>query len=455
MGYIMHNQIKNSISESPVSEEIIVNNVTNTSIQSSVHTDKDPNCIVSFSAGMDVNTSCAKSKPVDYNASNKAESVNISNYTESKSVDSNVSNKFDSESVNIPSAKFKLVDNKVLRKIESDLILKNSEIGRQEVSNAHDDNKVVGKMLKPVEDESDLILKNSEIGRQEVNNTHDAISYADIVDNETTGWVNVKASPFREPDHLIVCNSNGYGLDPKLLKPEFTYKKVLDDGKKNIQGAYDFIKNTNIKPKKSVVFQVIDNDLSSMSSPDAILNNLVNLLKLTESTFGPDVDIRVVEPLGRTSKNQKANYWYNHKANIIANKLTSLKCLNGIVNCPKELKTANARYFKEEDNGYIHLNHSGNMKLMYAYKYAFGIRQSISFSHDFKRPIISHVSHQSKSPSLTHTVYSKNKFATEARFQGNQSGYNRWKVNNSGRGCDNRRDKDLVEAILDLARSFR
>ena len=425
MGYLMHNQIKNSISESPVSEETSVNNVTKRSIQSSVLTAKSPGCVVSLSAEMDVNAPCAKSKPVDYSVSNNAESVYIHN-TEPKSVDSNVLNKSDIECENIPSAKLKSVDNKVVRK-----------------------------MLRPVENKSDHILKNSEIGSKEVNNTHDAISYADIVNTETTGWEKVKASPFREPDHLIVCNSNGYGLDPKILKPKFTYKKVLDDGKKNIQGAYDFIKNTNIKPKKSVIFQVIDNDLSSRSSTDAIINNLVNLLKLTENKFGPDVDIWVVEPLGRTSKNQKANYWYNHKANIIVNKLTSLKCLKGIVNCPKELKTANARYFHEEDNGYIHLNHSGYMKLMDAYKYAFGIPQSISFSHNFKRPHISHVSHQSKPPSLTHTVYSKNKVATEARSKGNQSGYDRWKVNNSGCGCDNRRDKDLVEAILDLAKSFR
>ena len=68
-------------------------------------------------------------------------------------------------------------------------------------------------------------------------------------------------SKFREPDHLLISNSHGQALDPKMLKPDFTLKKVLEKWKKTIQGAHDFVKETNVNPKKSIVFQVLDNEL--------------------------------------------------------------------------------------------------------------------------------------------------------------------------------------------------
>lgn len=74
---------------------------------------------------------------------------------------------------------------------------------------------------------------------------------------------------------MVISKSHGKGLNQKLLKPSFTVIEILKDGNKNIQGANILLENTTIRPKKNVILQIIDNDLSNDKVHQSeILDNL-------------------------------------------------------------------------------------------------------------------------------------------------------------------------------------
>ena len=142
-------------------------------------------------------------------------------------------------------------------------------------------------------------------------------------------WQNVKLSKYNNPDVLIVGNSNVGGLDPRFIKPLYTMKHLLE--KKNIRGALDYLKHTIIKPKRAIIIQAIDNDICVLPT-----ENIMQLLKeihdLCKSKY-PNVELFVLEPLGRyTSKNPQL-YW--NKATTLCSSLSSLDEVCIIKTTPK------------------------------------------------------------------------------------------------------------------------
>ena len=133
--------------------------------------------------------------------------------------------------------------------------------------------------------------------------------------------------------------------------------KILDDGSKNIQGAQTFLVETDIVPKKNVIIQVLDNDLSSRKEQSEILVELASLVKQCKSKF-PEVKVKIVEPLGRDISFHH-NRWYNQKADFVVSKLKDMVGPENIIPCPRVLKTATTKFFIREQKGLIHLNDRG------------------------------------------------------------------------------------------------
>ena len=177
---------------------------------------------------------------------------------------------------------------------------------------------------------------------------------------DVSRWQLVTKARFKVPDVLLVGNSNVRDLDPRILKPLFLTKHVLD--KKTLRGAANYLKDTDICPRGSVVVQAIDNEIGVLS-PSEIIKTIGEIVDICKSRF-PGVAVYVVEPLGRSVAEDPQKYW-----RTAARMCEMLYTVPGIqvVSIPANLKTADATLFVRERGGYIHLNRDGVGALSRAY----------------------------------------------------------------------------------------
>lgn len=178
------------------------------------------------------------------------------------------------------------------------------------------------------------------------------------------GWQTVPQSKFKEPDVLLVGNSNVRGLDSRLLNPLFVRKHVLAE--KTLRGAAEFLKSTDVSPRQYVIVQAIDNDIGEIS-PKMIIERIEELVGICRSRF-PGVELYVVEPLGRYLVDGPQIYWRN--AVRVCEMLASVVGIN-VVSIPGKLRTADAVLFVRERGCYIHLNSDGVGALSRVYKSCF------------------------------------------------------------------------------------
>ena len=172
-------------------------------------------------------------------------------------------------------------------------------------------------------------------------------------------------SKFALPDALVITNSNGSGLVPKpLLKPMFTHKHVLET--KNLEGAEHFIRTTDIKPQKFVILQILDNSLGYKSA-DQCMTKLMDIVKLCNTKW-PNVNVKIVEPLGRELNDPITNNKYSVTADAIRNSLPNVFGVRNVIVLPDDIKSASEKYFKREPRGLIHLNRDGYKLLAISYK---------------------------------------------------------------------------------------
>ena len=150
------------------------------------------------------------------------------------------------------------------------------------------------------------------------------------------------------------------------MRPDFSCIKILDDGNKNLQGAQKFLSETDIVPKKRLIIQALDNDLSSKKNQFEILDELTSLVNQCRNKF-PGIQVKVVEPLAR-SVSFHHDRWYNQKANFIVSKFKDVVGLENTISCPKVLKNANTNFFIKETKGLIYLNYHGYELLNDAYQ---------------------------------------------------------------------------------------
>ena len=178
------------------------------------------------------------------------------------------------------------------------------------------------------------------------------------------GWQTVPQSKFKEPDVLLVGNSNVRGLDSRLLNPLFVRKHVLSE--KTLRGAAEFLKSTDVSPRQYVIVQAIDNDIGEIS-PKMIIERIEELVGICRSRF-PGVELYVVEPLGRYLVDGPQIYWRN--AVRVCEMLASVVGIN-VVSIPGKLRTADAVLFVRERGCYIHLNSDGVGALSRVYRSCF------------------------------------------------------------------------------------
>jgi hypothetical protein len=180
-------------------------------------------------------------------------------------------------------------------------------------------------------------------------------------DQLNNGWKTVSPSKFKNPDVLIIGNSNIREIHPKFLNPLFAKKHVLRE--KNLRGATEYLKMTDVIPTKYIVIQAIDNDVSDVPTMEII--SYINEIKdICKSRF-PDVRLFVMEPLGRCSSSNPRLYW--DKATHLCTLLSSLEGID-IIKLPSRLKKADVTLFHRERGGYIHLNRSGIDALSNVYR---------------------------------------------------------------------------------------
>ena len=174
-------------------------------------------------------------------------------------------------------------------------------------------------------------------------------------------WQTVPQSRFKEPDVLIVGNSNVRGLDSRFLKPLFATKHVLGD--KTLRGAAEFLRSTEISPRQSLIIQAIDNDIGEVSNGE-IIQKIEEIVHICHSRF-PGVTVNIVEPLGRCYVNGPQVYWKN--AVRLCDMLSSVTGVQ-VVAIPDNLRRADATLFVRERGGFIHLNSDGVGALSRIYK---------------------------------------------------------------------------------------
>ena len=177
-------------------------------------------------------------------------------------------------------------------------------------------------------------------------------------------WQTVPQSKFKEPDVLLVGNSNVRGLDSRLLNPLFVRKHVLAE--KTLRGAAEFLKSTDVSPRQYVIVQAIDNDIGEIS-PKMIIERIEELVGICRSRF-PGVELYVVEPLGRYLVDGPQVYWRN--AVRVCEMLASVVGIS-VVSIPGNLRTADAVLFVRERGCYIHLNSDGVGALSRVYRSCF------------------------------------------------------------------------------------
>lgn len=194
-----------------------------------------------------------------------------------------------------------------------------------------------------------------------VSNMHSLIGGPENEKSDGDEWQTISRSKFSNPDVLIVGNSNVRKLNPRLFHPEFTVKHLLND--KTLSGAITFLKNTDVRPRKNIILQVIDNDIGNVTN-DEIISMIEQLISVCENRF-PGVKLFVLEPLGRCTNNGARLYW--DRASQICRMLASLAGIR-IIKIPSSLKNADSVLYDHERGGFIHLNGEGIRVLSDVYK---------------------------------------------------------------------------------------
>ena len=165
------------------------------------------------------------------------------------------------------------------------------------------------------------------------------------------------AQPSTEPDVYLVGNSLTAPLKAKqLFKPLNTKIKTLDNHKKNLEGALEHLDEcNNIKPK-SVVLQVIENNVSR-DQPEEVLKKLNLVVEKARAKF-PDARILVVEPIGRGDST------YNRNVQTVRDGLARVVDKDCIIPTG-ELHHVNDKLFRDDR---VHLKGKGIGLLCSAYK---------------------------------------------------------------------------------------
>ena len=254
----------------------------------------------------------------------------------------------------------KTVNPEMINKMEKTISKKDSYISKISEDNIRlegerDELKNAVKNLKIIGEKN--ILELRKMGEERDN----LLSKKDDEVRLNDGWQTPRPSKFKNPEVLIVGNSNIRQLDPKFLKPLFVKKHLLQE--KTLRGAAEYLKTTDVKPSKYIVVQAIDNDVSDVPNKEII--STVNDIKIICQSRFPDAKLFIMEPLGRCTSSRPRLYW--DKATGLCTLLSSLEGID-VIKIPSRLKKADATMFFRERDGYIHLNHSGIGALSKVYR---------------------------------------------------------------------------------------
>ena len=162
-------------------------------------------------------------------------------------------------------------------------------------------------------------------------------------------------------DFLIVGNSQTRDIDKnRVYKHKVVEVKTLDNGKKHLDGALEYVKTCNLNPKV-ILLQAASNSLDSGSSIDSCLEKCQEIVQTCKSRF-PNSHVCLSESLPRkTGDNSKRGY--NQKCMEFNARLDSVSGAT-IVRHPNLNNTNTPSY----QNDRIHLSEKGIARLIGNYK---------------------------------------------------------------------------------------
>ena len=180
---------------------------------------------------------------------------------------------------------------------------------------------------------------------------------------------------FKSPDILCITNSLGKDIDAgKIFAPKFTNKQVLSD--KSIEGAISFVNTCDIQPKDAVVFHVIENSISVTSDNSEQVMDGVGELVTTAKNKWPNINIFLVEPIGRKFKDGLKTDFYVNTAQVVRQSLSNVVSNDFIIKTPllHEVK------FETFMQDWVHLKPRGMGALCLSYKKV--VYKGLGISHD-------------------------------------------------------------------------
>ena len=142
-----------------------------------------------------------------------------------------------------------------------------------------------------------------------------------------------------------------------MYRKQEVQTKILDVGKKTLDGAIEFISNSNMMGKQTVLL-VGSNDLSSKSATE-VFKQINKLCDIFQKKFH-SCDLNIMPILPRPYNNK-----YNREAAVLNEKLNYMNKHNVSVVSSMEIRESDIDFFNRDN---IHLNQDGNIQLVRAIK---------------------------------------------------------------------------------------
>ena len=159
-------------------------------------------------------------------------------------------------------------------------------------------------------------------------------------------------------DLLIISDSHGRAIQPqKMYKTKETHIKILDKGKKTLDGAIDFLQSSNMMGKQTLLL-VGSNDVSAKSAPE-VYRKFQRLCDVFLQEF-PSCELNIMPVLPRPYNDR-----YNREATALNDRLCSMEMRNVSIIPDIGIRESDVNLFNIDN---VHLTQDGNIKLVRAIK---------------------------------------------------------------------------------------
>lgn len=221
-----------------------------------------------------------------------------------------------------------------------DLEYNNRKLKEQNLSLMEENKTLASKITPSVADKETTPLRNYYVPLSSLSPNDDDVSITGVFNGA-------------QPDLVIIADSHGRSIDAKkLYKNKVVEIKILDNGKKNLAGAKEFINKADTVGKQTILL-VGSNDIAEKAAPD-VLQEVHNLCDTFKTKF-PNGCLNIVPPLPRADNEQ-----YNKEASMLYNKLNQVCCDNISIIRNDEINSSDHSMYVVDK---VHLSSDGSAKL--------------------------------------------------------------------------------------------